>query len=103
MQATGTDPAFAHLCLVQRSFRARLTPKPWRCNTSLPPGQYPRLEGELQRRFASWLHEYEQASRNYATCRYLETVGNGSPKGDVRKLLELHDRSTRCDESLPLA
>ena len=103
MQLTGTDPAFARLCLVQRSFRARLTPKPWRCRTSMPPGRYPRPAGEVQVRFTEWLREYEQASKNYATCRYLETAGNGSAKGDVKNLLVLHDQQTRCDEALPLA
>src|SRR5574341_1197044 len=62
MQATGTDPAFARLCLAQRSFRARLTPKPWRCNSSLPPGQHPRLNGEMQQRFATRLSGYEKES-----------------------------------------
>lgn len=103
MQATGTDPAFARLCLAQHSFRARLTPKPWRCNSPLPPGRHPRPDGEPQQSFASWLCEYEKASTRYATCRYIETIGSGSPKGDARRLSELHDQATRCDQSLPLA
>ena len=103
MRATSTDPAYARLCIVQGSFRARLTPKPWRCKILPPPGQHPRLDGELQRRFASWLSEYDRASPHYATCRYLETIGNGSPKGDRKRLVELHDRETRCNEALPLA
>jgi hypothetical protein len=103
MQTTGTDPAFSHLCLVQRSFRARLTPKPWRCNRSLPPGEHPRLDGELRSRFATWLSDYEEASMDYATCRYIETIGSGSPRGAAKRLLDLHDRMTRCSESLPLA
>ncbi len=103
MRATKTDPAFARLCKVQQSFRARLTPKPWRCKVKRPPGQHPRSDRESQERFNAWLRGYETASVRYATCRYLETIGNGSAKGDARKLLELHDRVTRCDESLPLA
>jgi hypothetical protein len=103
MQATGTDPAFSRLCLAQRSFRARLTPKPWRCDSRLPPGQHPRPEGEPGRDFASWLAEYERASMRYATCRYLETVGGGSAKGGAKRLLELHDTVTRSSETLPLA
>jgi len=103
MQATSTDPAYSRLCLAQRSFRARLTPKPWRCKGSLPPGQHPRAEGEPRRRFAEWLNEYERRSAGYATCRYLEKVGSGSLKGDARRLLELHDKMTRCNEPLPLA
>jgi hypothetical protein len=103
MKATATDPAFARLCQVQRSFRARLTPKPWRCNCSPRPGQHPQVEGEMQQRFAAWLGEYERASTRCSTCRYLETIGGGSPKGDAKRLLELHDRATRCNEPLPLA
>lgn len=103
MRATNTDPAYVRLCMAQRSFRARLTPKPWRCNIPPPPGRYPRTDSELQRRFTCWLHDYERASLRYATCRYLETIGNGSPQGDARMLLEFHDRETRCNEALPLA
>jgi hypothetical protein len=103
MQATGTDPAFARLCLAQRSFRARLTPKPWRCRRPLPPGRYPRADDEQRQRFAAWLREYESASARYATCRYVETIGSGSPRSALRGLLELHDRLTRCDDALPLA
>jgi hypothetical protein len=103
MKATGTDPAFSQLCMVQRSFRARLTPKPWRCKSSNPPNEYPRPEGEPRSRFATWLKEYEERSKGYATCRYLETIGSGSARGGAGKLLELHDRLTRCGEPLPLA
>ena len=103
MKATDTDPAFARLCLVQRSFRARLTPKPWRCHCPIPPSEHPRLDPELGRRFADWLAEYERASSRYATCRYLETIGSAAPRGATARLVELHDRVTRCQEALPLA
>ena len=103
MRTTKADPRYARLCLARRSFRARLTPKPWRCNSAPPPGLHPRAEGECQIRFESWLRQYEELSAGYATCRYLETVGKGMPKGDASKLLEVHDRATRSNEPLPLA
>ena len=103
MKSTGTDQAFSQLCLVQRSFRARLTPKPWRIDQPTPPGQYPREESAVRERFSKWLSEYEKTAAGYATCRYVETVGNGRATGDARHLQELHDRVTRCDEPLPLA
>lgn len=103
MQASGTDPAFARLCLAQGSFRARLTPKPWRCKLANPPGRYPWHGEEQRRSCARWLSAYEKVSARYATCRYLETVGTGTPKFEARKLVELHDRTTRCNEPLPLA
>ncbi|MGR9106216.1 MAG: hypothetical protein ACU843_04720 [Gammaproteobacteria bacterium] len=103
MRSTGTDPAYARLCQAQKCFRARLTPKPWRCNAPPPPGQYPRLESASQQQFAGWIREYKKLSSGFVTCRYLETIGNGSPKGDAKELVRLHDRVTRCNEPLPLA
>lgn len=102
MVATGTDPAFAKLCLLQQSFRARLSPKPWRCNCKRPPGEYPRDE-EQKLQFADWLSHYEQATAQYATCQFLESVGPGRPEGRAKRLVELHDRHTRCEAGLPLA
>lgn len=103
MQRTGTDPAFARLCKAQRSFRARLTPKPWRCDLSLPPAGFPRLNDEHEAAFAAWLRDYENDTRGYATCRYLETQGSASARGIVKQVVELHDRATRSAEPLPLA
>jgi hypothetical protein len=103
MKRTGTDAAFMKLCLAQRSFRARLTPKPWRCAVSLPPGQYPHLDERARGRHAEWVARYEAACKSYATCQFLEIVGNSSPRGEGEKLVGLHDRLTRSGESLPLA
>jgi hypothetical protein len=104
MKATGTDPWFVKLCLAQKSFRARLTPKPWRLGLKAPPGEFPRDDPATRERFEAWLAEYEQASRSHATCRFLETAGKGGFVGsDDGDLVELHDRLTRANESLPLA
>jgi hypothetical protein len=102
MKSTGTDPYFIALCTSQKSFRARLTPKPWRVATSTPP-EYPRTDETVKKEFADWLSNYDELSARYATCRYLETVGYASPKGDAKKLVELHDKHTRCTAALPLA
>ena len=37
----GADRMYMHLCRVQESFRARLTPKPWRCHFHKPPVEFP--------------------------------------------------------------
>ncbi|GAB4319557.1 MAG: hypothetical protein Kow0059_13630 [Candidatus Sumerlaeia bacterium] len=103
MTATGTDPAFARLCAAQNSFRARLTPKPWRLKVPLPPGQHPRQDDQMKRQFAEWLARYERASSNHAVCRYIESIGTASPGPAARRLIELHDRLTRCTEQMPLA
>ncbi len=63
MQAVGADAAFVKLCRIQKNFRARLSPKPWRCGTRLPPNAYPRESAEQQRRFTQWRSQYEHACR----------------------------------------
>lgn len=103
MRATGTDPAFAQLCMAQKSFRARLTPKPWRCGSPPPPGIHPREDADMRRRFAAWLAQYEKRAAHHGTCRYLETYGTANPRGAAARLLALHDRETRAGEDLPLA
>jgi hypothetical protein len=103
MAVTGTDPAFMRLCQAQRSFRARLTPKPWRCAHRLPPGEHPRTEDRVVQSYAKWLRDYETSAARYATCRYVGTLGSGKPRAQHDKLIALHDRLTRCGEALPLA
>jgi hypothetical protein len=103
MTASGTDPAFARLCRARRSFRARLTPKPWRIGLPPPPGEYPRTDDALRRRFEAWLLRYEAASERFATCRALETIGPAEPSGPSAPLVALHDRISRSGEPLPLA
>jgi hypothetical protein len=103
MEATGTDTSFINLCRAQRSFRARLTPKPWRCRLPLPPGMYPREVPDLQDRFAMWLTEYERNCSGHATCQFLEWIGDEYVHDRIAPVLELHDRVTRANEALPLA
>jgi hypothetical protein len=97
------DTYFMKLCAVQASFRARLTPKPWRIGCLLPPGQYPRDAPEVQRRFQDWLQRYESASTNFATCKFLESVGSGQVASEARVIIEEHDRIARARSDLPLA
>lgn len=97
------DPFFIKLCGLQGSFRARLTPKPWRCGCSLPPGRYPREDERLQSRFDAWLADYEAASTGFASCRYVESIGSGRPSYRTRAIVEEHDTVTRALSDLPLA
>lgn len=103
MDAVGADSAFMHFCRIQKSFRARLTPKPWRCNTTKPPNAYPRESAVDQGRFVEWLAQYEQACRGRATCQYLGQVGSVEIHERVAPVVEVHDRETKAFEELPLA
>ncbi len=102
MRATGADPQFAALCKRQASFRARLTPKPWRMRLRLPPSDFPR-DSAASAAFARWMGDYERAASGFATCRFVEQVGAGAPLPEFVPLIGLHDESTRARSTLPLA
>jgi hypothetical protein len=103
MRQVGADPAFIQLCRIQDSFRARLTPKPWRIGRPGPPGSFPREDAGLQRAFEQWLQEYDRAAASKATCQLVETIGSGTIHPDVAHIVQLHDERTRATSSLPLA
>jgi len=102
MNYVHADPAFVKLCRAQNSFRARLTPKPWRIGQSQPPVTFPRETSREQHRFDKWLSRYETASGDWATCKLLldatERIHNS-----VQPLLDIHDEITKVSSTLPLA
>jgi hypothetical protein len=103
MRQVCADPAFIQLCRIQDSFRARLTPKPWRIGKKMPPGAFPRKDGELQRAFEQWLLEYDRAAGSKATCQFVETIGSSSIHPDLSHIVQLHDERTKATSGLPLA
>ncbi len=103
MRTVGADPSFVQLCKVQDSFRARLTPKPWRVGQTAPPVEFPRETPSQEAAFSDWLQKYERAAGSKATCRFIETIGGVSIHPDVAPILRLHDEQTKADSSLPLA
>ena len=99
----GADPFFTKLCKLQASFRARLTPKPWRCGCLSPSTPYPREDAGAQRKHEAWRSEYEAAIRSKATCSLVESVGFGRTSEEARAIVDEHDRVCRVGETLPLA
>jgi hypothetical protein len=103
LSAFGADPFFTKLCNLQASFRARLTPKPWRVGCRLPPASYPFDSLEVERRYSEWLREYEAAIQGKATCAFLESIGPGKTLPESAAVVAEHDRACRVGEDLPLA
>jgi hypothetical protein len=83
------DPLYTMLCVKQRCFRARLTPKPSRMKFRSFRVKYPREgdEGEFQR----WVSEYENMSRGFSVCKLVEQVGSSQY---VNEVVRLHDDVT---------
>jgi hypothetical protein len=103
MAVVGADDAFVRLCGSQKTFRARLTPKPWRCGATRPPNDFPRLTAADQDDFTAWLRNYERLCENRATCQFLGEVGSSDVHERVAPIVEFHDRHTRAFTALELA
>lgn len=103
MRATGTDRFFMRLCQAQKCFRARLTPKPWRCGLGRPAFRFPYRTPEEEVEIRKWIEVYEEESAGYATCQFLTSLGSATPEGDQQLLLDLHDQITGANSGRPLA
>jgi hypothetical protein len=103
MDALGSDPQYVRLCRAQRSFRARLTPKPWRVRMAKPPVRFPYEDAAEERAMRDWEARYARASAGHATCALLEEIGGGTEHPEVAPLRALHDEETRAASGLPLA
>lgn len=97
------DELYVRLCRAQDCFRARLTPKPWRCDALPPPAAFPYGTPAQEARQREWEGKYAERIKSYATCAFLETVGNGAAHPAAGKVAQLHDGMTRSAENLPLA
>ena len=102
MKAVGADPLYIRLCRAQQSYRARLTPKPWRCGIPNPPGQFP-YTGDAVAAFDTWLKQYEAAIRNRATCGYVGTIGSERVLEQFDEILRTHDSLTAVASGAELA
>jgi len=104
MAQLGADPLYARLCHAQRSFRARLSPKPWRLGIrGTPRLSYEKLS-DTNDEIATWLRTYEHASRGHATCELIDEIGNTRPPDDdTARLISIHDEMSGVGQALPLA
>lgn len=104
MEQLGADPLYARLCRYQGSFRARLSPKPWRIGVSgTPKLSYEKLENPSAEARA-WMRTYEDACRGYAVCSLIDEVGQTRPPDEhTARLIAMHDERAGVGKDLPLA
>ncbi len=100
----GADPLYRVLCRVQKCFRARLTPKPWRCDLAAPKVRWPWANPQEEVEFADWLSQYERHSAGCATTHWVTDLGATEVHPAVAPIVALHDeRTLALRGDLPLA
>jgi hypothetical protein len=97
------DPLYRKLCATQTCFRARLTPKPWRCDADKMHIRWPRRDEKWEARFRKWEAQYNKEAARYATCKLVGQFGNSQFHPALRELIELHDTATQAESNLKLA
>jgi hypothetical protein len=96
------DEYYLKLCRRQKTFRARLTAKPWRCGCPRAPHRFPREEPEAIRAFEAWEAEYSRHAIQYRVCRLIR--GNDAPIApNLAALVRLHDSLSQTTSEFPLA
>lgn len=99
----GADPLYVRLCESQKCFRARLSPKAWRCQLRPPPHRFPYSGQAQEAANQTWETAYLDACQKRATCRFVKSVGPDECIDQVADLVELHDSLTKSFSDEPLA
>lgn len=107
LQSIGADPVYIRMCLSQQCFRARLTAKPWRIGIATHmrprPGTWPVAPERMSQRTA-WVGAYEERAKQFAACRYIESVGSGHVSARLQQVIALHDQESRAhNQALAIA
>jgi hypothetical protein len=102
MQSLHADQLYVWLCVRQHTFRARLTPKPWRIGLKTFRCKFPLRTPDEERRQAAWEREYYARRPGYATCEVACDLGPPIVDSTVQALLALHD-SYALNPGRPLA
>lgn len=97
-----TDVLYRKLCINQECYRARLTPKRWRCGIDAPPNRFPWENSADENRYREWQKNYETKIESYATCKWIMHWGSTSGDELQEHLLKLHDQMTHAMTDLPL-
>ncbi|HEY1084178.1 MAG TPA: hypothetical protein VGE29_18075 [Prosthecobacter sp.] len=104
--AVEADPIYVRMCHHQRCFRARLSPKPWRIgireHIRPRPGYWPVKPEYLPAR-SRWIADYEEKAKNYAACRYLESLGSQEVHPAAAAMQIIHDELCQAHTGLPMA
>lgn len=106
MSFVKADPLYQRMCRLQKCFRARVSPKPWRAGVQehfRAGGTWPVQDPKKLAARAEWVRRYDQVASDHASCRLVETVGRGLPDPGVEQIRRIHDELCRAESGLELA
>ena len=98
----GSDPLYVTLCKAQECFRARVSPKPWRCRAPKPPSRFPWPDSGVEQEYREWEKTYEKIAAGYSTCAFIDAFGSSDIAPEVEPVLRLHDELA-CAGDGPIA
>ena len=92
----GADPLYMKLTEKQECFRARLTAKPWRCDSPRPPVGFPRESEHEESLHRDWLRIYNEKNQNHKVCEWLETFGTSAEHPEITAIVHFHDQAAQA-------
>lgn len=102
LERFGSDSLYVTLTKNQKCFRARLSPKPWRCGVTNPPAAFPFETPEAIDNIRRWQDDYAAGSRSFSVCEFVGEFGDGRPLEAAKRVRQIHDAMT-ISKGLPLA
>ena len=96
------DHLYCTLTERKKCFRARLGPKPWRCNSDRPPSSFPWASAEEENEYRVWEEKYSEISEKYSTCEFVEEFGIPSGNPVIQRVVDYHDKAA-IQNGKPLA
>lgn len=106
MTFVSADPLYQRMCRLQKCFRARVSPKPWRAGMRerfRAGGTWPVQDPIKLAMRRDWVEAYERRAGDFASCRFADTVGDGRPDAGVEAVRRIHDDMCQAEARLDLA
>ena len=111
LKSLKSDTRYIALCRRQKCYRARLTPKPWRCFKKVALAPEERRAGAPGGFFAKLFgggaprEKILNKPDDFATCHYVETVGASDALmlPEIAEITRLHDAHCGVTTTKPLA
>lgn len=111
LKTLNIDPMYQRMCQLQKCFRARVSPKPWRMGIAQKINGYSRRAWNVQQAQdparIQWITDYNNQAQHYASCHLIKQFGENkdhfSFDTTIQHVLQQHDQLSKAQTDLPLA